>query len=89
MPTVLSLDNGDTITTFYDTANTFTNYFASIAETTKKSIKYSRKHFSDYHSNENESKIFLQPTDKEEIANIISSVNSSKISGPNNIPFRI
>ena len=31
----------------------------------------------------------MQPTDKEEIANIISSVNSSKVSGPNSIPYRI
>ena len=38
VPTVLSLDNGDTITNPYDIANTFNNYFASIAETTKKNI---------------------------------------------------
>ena len=36
VPTVLSLDNGDTITNPYDIAKTFNNYFASIAETTKK-----------------------------------------------------
>ena len=36
VPTVLSLNNGDTITNPYDIANTFNNYFASIAETTKK-----------------------------------------------------
>ena len=35
-PTVLPRDNGDTITNPYNTANTFNNYFASIAETTKK-----------------------------------------------------
>ena len=35
VPTVLSLDNGDTITNPYDTVNTF-NYFASIAEATKE-----------------------------------------------------
>ena len=46
IPTVLSLDNGDIITNPYDIANTFHNYFASIAETAKKSIKYSHKHFS-------------------------------------------
>ena len=35
--TVLSLDNGDTITNPYDIANNyFNNYLASIAETTKK-----------------------------------------------------
>ena len=89
VPTVLSLDNGDTITNLYDIANTFNNYFASIAETTKKSIKYSHKHFSDYLSNESSSTIFLQPTDKEEIANIISSLNSNKTSGPNSIPYRV
>ena len=36
VPTVLSLDNGDTVTNPYDIADTFNNYFASIAETTKK-----------------------------------------------------
>ena len=36
IPTVLSLDNSDTITNPDDIANTFINYFASIAETTKK-----------------------------------------------------
>ena len=35
-PTVLSLDNGDTISNPYNIANTFNNYFASVAETTKK-----------------------------------------------------
>ena len=47
VPTILSLDNGDTITNSYDIANTFNNYFASIAETIKKSITHSQKHFSD------------------------------------------
>ena len=36
VPTVLSLDNGDTINNIYDNVNTFNNYFVSIAETTKK-----------------------------------------------------
>ena len=71
VPTVLFLDNGKTITNLYDIANTFNNYFASIAET-KKNIKHSHKNFSDYLSNENNNTIFLQPTNKEEIANIIS-----------------
>ena len=65
VPTVLFLDNGDIITNPYDIANIFNNYFVSIAETTKKSIKYSCKYFSDYLSNESDCTIFLQPTDKE------------------------
>ena len=83
---VLSLNNGDTITNPYDISNTFNNYFASIAETTKKSINYSHKHFSDYLSNKS-STIFLEPTEKEEIAKIISSLNSKKASGPDSIPY--
>ena len=31
----------------------------------------------------------MQPTDKEEIANLIFSLNSNKASGPNSIPYRI
>ena len=89
VPTVLSRETGDTITNPNDIANTFNNYFASIAETTKRSIKYSHEHFSGYLSNESSSTIFLQPTDKEEVANIISSLNSNKASGPNSIPYRI
>ena len=36
VPNILSLENGDPITNSCYTANTFNNYFASIAETTKK-----------------------------------------------------
>ena len=41
VPTVLPLDNGDTITNPIDISIiSFNNYFAPIAESTKKSIKY-------------------------------------------------
>ena len=46
-------------------------------------------HFSDYVSNESDSTVFLQPTNKKEIANIISSLNSSKASGPNSVSYTI
>ena len=55
----------------------------------KKSINYSHKHFSDYLSNRSNTTRFLETTDKEEIANIVSSLNSKKASGPNSIPYRI
>ena len=86
---MLSHDNSNTITNPYDIANTFNNYFASIAETTKNNIKYSHKHFSDYLKEECESTIFLKPTSKEEVGSIISSLNSNKASGPNSTPYRI
>ena len=88
-PTLLSLYNGNTISNPHDIANTFNNYFAFIAETTKNNIKYSHKHFSDYLKEECESTIFLKSTSKEEIGYIISSLNSNKTSGPNSIPYRI
>ena len=36
VPTILFLDNGDIINNHYDIVHTFNNYFASIAENTKK-----------------------------------------------------
>ena len=51
VPNTLSLDSGNTITNPYDIANTLNNYFASIAWTTKKNIRYSHKCSSDYLSN--------------------------------------
>ena len=59
VPTVLSHENGDTLTNPYDIANTFNVYFASIAETATRSIRYSHKHFSDYLSDESSSTLFL------------------------------
>ena len=42
-----------------------------------------------YLSNESSSIIFLQPTNKEGITNIISSLKSNKACGPNSVPYRI
>ena len=85
----LSLDHGYIVTNSYDTANIFNNYFASLAKTTRKSIRHSNKNFSSYLSNEDGSAIFLQFTDNKEIANTISSLNSNKASDPKSVPYRI
>ena len=69
--------------------NQIHKYFASIADTTKRSIKHTHKHFPDCLAKESSGTIFLQPPDKEEIANILSSLNSNKASGTNSIPVRI
>ena len=63
-------------------ANVFNNYFASVAETAKQNINYSHKHFSEYLKHQCNNSIFIQPTDSEEIANIISSLNINKACGP-------
>ena len=89
VPTVLSLDNGYIVTNSYDTGNIFNNYFASLAKTTRKSIRHSHKNFSSYLANEDGSAIFLQFTDSKKIANTISSLNSNKASDPKSVPYRI
>ena len=47
------------------------------------------KHFSEYLKHQCNNSIFIQPTDSEEIANIISSLNISKACGPFSIPNKI
>ena len=70
-------------------SNAFNNYFTSIAEKTKSNIKFSPKHYTDYLSSTNTNTFFLTPTDKNEIAFIMSSLDSHKSSGPNSIPVEI
>ena len=68
-----TLSQGDnTITNPCEIANVFNNYFASVADTAKQNINYSHKHFSEYFKHQCNNSIFIQPTDSEEIANIIS-----------------
>ena len=70
-------------------ANVFNNYFASVADTANLNINYSNKHFSEYLKYQCNNSVFIQPTDREEIANIISSLNINKTCGPFSIPNKI
>ena len=72
----------------YDIANTINNYFAAIAQSIKKHEIFTY-FFSDYLRNESNNAIFIQSTSKEDMASIISSLNSDKASGPNNMPYKI
>ena len=58
-----------------------------VADTVKENIEYSHKHFSDYLNNLCNISISTQPTDCEEIANIISTLNMNKSGGPSSIPY--
>ena len=60
-----------------------------MAEKANVSINYSHKHCSDFLKDINQNSFFLSPTNKYEIQNIISSLNSNKSVGPNSIPTRI
>ena len=67
----------------------FNNYFSSIANNTKRNISYSHKHFSDFLKNRSNISFFVSPTDKKEIENVISSLDSNKSVGPNSIPTKV
>ena len=85
-----TLSHGEnSITNPFEIANVFNNYFSSVADTAKLNIKYSHKHFCEYLKHQCNNSIFIQPTDSEEIANIISSLNINKTCGPFSIPNKI
>ena len=79
----------NTITYPCETTNVFKNYFASVADTAKENINYSDIHFCEYLKHQCKNSVFIQPTDSNEMANIISSLNIKKASGPFCIPYKI
>ena len=81
--------NDTTIPEPIETANIFNNFFISIAAKTKESIKYTHKRFSNFHKNRSDDSFFLSCTDKYEIINIISSLDSNKSTRPNSIPTKL
>ena len=88
VPGILS-HGENTITNPCEIANVFNNYFASVADTAKQNINYSHIHFAEYLKHQCNNSIFIQPTDSEEIANIICSLNISKASGSFSMPNKI
>ena len=85
-----TLSHGEyTITYPCETTNVFKNYFASVADTAKENINYSDKHFCEYLKHQCKNSVFIQPTDSNKIANIISSLNIKKASGTFCIPYKI
>ena len=88
IPKTLTVD-GTTISNPMEISNIFNNYFSSIASKTKLNISFSHKHFSDFLKNRSNISFFVSPTDKTEIENVISSLDSNKSVGPNSIPTKI
>ena len=81
--------NGTTISNPMEISNIFNNYFSSIASKTKLNVSFSHKHFSDFLKNRSSISFFISPSDKTEIENVISSLDSNKSVGPNSIPTKI
>ena len=88
IPEALEL-NGKTITNPAKIANSFNNFFGSIAQKVENNIITTHKSFTDYLKTPNEKSLFLTPTTANEIKNIINELNSKKTSGPGSIPTEI
>ena len=85
----ISAVDGTTISNPMVISNIFNNYFSSIASKTKLNISFSHKYFSDFLKNRSNISFLVSPTDKTEIENFISSLDSNKSVGPNSIPTKI
>ena len=81
--------NNKTVTSPFETANGFNNYFSNIALEIQSSIQYSAKEFHEFLPPLSIKSFFLSPNDKNEIISIISALDSQKASGPNSIPIKI
>ena len=88
IPKTLTVD-GTTISNPMEISNILNNYFSSITSKMKLNISFSHKHFSDFLKNRSNISFFVSPTDKTEIENVISSLDSNKSVGPNSIPTKI
>ena len=88
IPKTLTL-NGNTISNPMEISKIFNNYFSSIASKTKLNISFLNKYFSEFLKNRSNIFFFVSLTDKTEIENVISSLDSNKSVGPNSIPTKI
>ena len=70
-------------------ANTFNNFFTSVADTVHSKIKFSNKLFSNFLSSEINDSFIITSTNKEEIYKIISSLNTNKSFGSYSIPTKV
>ena len=70
-------------------ANTFNNYYASVAEKIRAEIPRNLRLYSVYLKNPNPNNLFLSPVTTGEVLRCIMSLDSSKASGPYSIPSRV
>ena len=70
-------------------ANVFNDFFSTVGQKVQSKIKFSGKSFSDFLPPNIHESIILSQITEDEISKIISSLNSSKSTGPNSIPNKI
>ena len=70
-------------------ADSFDNFFVTIAENIDKKIIHTNVNYKDYLENSVINSFFLKPTNKEELDSIIKQLKTNKALGPNSIPTGI
>ena len=83
------LHNNTTISDPTEIANTFNSYFCSVSANIHSKLPFSYRSFSHYMPTLNEKSFFIYPCTKEEVSDIITSLNQNKSAGPNSIPVKI
>ena len=78
--------NNEVITDTKLIANSFNEYFCTIAEKLQSRIYHAKQNFRDYLTNSNSHSFFIGPTNSTEILSIIDNLSSNKASGPHSIP---
>ena len=83
----LIIHEGNFIADPISIANVFNDFFSTVAQKVQSKIKFSNKSFSHFlPPNIQYESIILSQIIEDEISKIISSLNSSKSTGPNSIP---
>ena len=70
-------------------ANSFNQYFTSVAQKLVEKMKPSTKDFNDYLTNSNLNSMFLDPVTPEEVNDIVANLDESKSNDSYNIPTRL
>jgi hypothetical protein len=70
-------------------AETFNEYFSTIAEKLQKKIKHVKKDFSHFLKDANPYNFFIMPANVTQVINTINDLNSSKSLGPYSTPTNI
>ena len=72
-----------TVTNPNKIANIFNDYFSTIAEKTKRKVKFLNKSLDEFLQHTNGNSFFLKPAASDEIVSLISPLNGNKTVGLN------
>ena len=88
-PKIILNNKGEFLTNPNDIANQFNNFFCSVAPTIQSNIKPNFKSFDQYLTEPCKESFLISPCTKNEILEIISSLDYNKAVGINSIPIKI